>query len=134
MDATMVLLVLVLWTLGLALSAPAYRTILIFSGQRSIDSFPRSGHEGASWYKRAMDAHANALENLPLYIGVFVAALALDQLATLDKVAMLYLVARVVQSIVHIVGVNPTLVAARFTFWIVQVGCLTYVAAQLLVH
>lgn len=131
-EAVHVLIYLLFLTMGLAAIAPCYRGLLVFSGQKTADSFPRRGHDGPAWYLRVMDAHANAIENLPLYIALFIAATVAGQLAVVDEVAYYYLAARLGQSLVHVIGVNHYLVLARFTFWLAQLALLTYTAAQLL--
>ena len=131
-ESLQVLIYLILWTMALAAIAPMYRSVLVMSGKRTADSFPRSGHECPDWCKRVLDAHANAIENLPLYIGVFVAAYASSKVNILDQIACYYLFARIAQSVVHLAGINHYLVLARFTFWIVQIALLAYAAIQLL--
>lgn len=127
-----VLLYLTLWTVVLASIAPTYRSLFVLTGKKTADCFPRSGHDGPAWYLRSMDAHANSVENLPLYIAIFAAAYVAGQMAILDAVAYFYLSARIAQSIAHLIGLSHWIVMARFTFWIVQIIILVYVAAQLL--
>lgn len=71
---------------------------------------------------RLSRAHANCLENLPLYIGVVV-LLTLRDLSSIgiDIFAVLYLVFRLLQSIIHIANINPLL---RFLCLLVQIVCL----------
>lgn len=131
--AVQVLLYITLLTALLAVIAPLYRSALVLTGKKPADAFPRAGHDGPSWYKRCMDAHANSLENLPLYLALLVVAYMSEAVAVLDQVAYLYLMARLLQSLVHLLGVNHYLVLARFTFWNVQIAIIFYVALQLLV-
>jgi uncharacterized MAPEG superfamily protein len=130
--AVQVLLYITLLTALLAVVAPLYRSTLVLTGRKPADAFPRGGHDGPDWYKRCMDAHANSLENLPLYMGLLVVAYTAGAVPILDQVAYFYLAARLAQSVVHLVGVNHYLVLARFAFWNVQIAIVFYVAVQLL--
>lgn len=130
--AVEVLLLVTLLTAVLAIIAPVYRSILVLTGQAPAHAFPRSGHDGPSWYKRCMDAHANSLENLPLYLGLLVVAYVANSMTVLDQVAYVYLAARLAQTVAHIVAVNHYTVLARFTFWLVQIALVFYIAIQLL--
>jgi len=63
------------WTLMLLLlTVGVYRWSLIVAGRVSIRDFPADGAGGADWYKRATRAHANCIENLPVF-GAIVLAL-----------------------------------------------------------
>lgn len=130
--AVQVLLFITLLTALLAAIAPLYRSTQVLTGKKPAHAFPRGGHDGPDWYKRCMDAHANSLENLPLYMAILVAAYLVGAVAVLDQVAYLYLAARVAQSLVHIIAVNHYLVLARFTFWNVQMAIIFFVGVQLL--
>jgi uncharacterized membrane protein YecN with MAPEG domain len=44
-----------------------YRWTRILSGRASVSSFPGDKVEGEDWYRRSMRAHANCVENLPVF-------------------------------------------------------------------
>ena len=116
------------WTLLLLLlSVGVYRWGLILTGRRRIAAFPADAAGGADWYKRATRAHANCIENLPVYGAIVLAASAAhidDRL--LDMLACAVLGARVVQSLVHISLVqNDAVVSVRFSFFFVQFLCMS---------
>lgn len=131
-NAIIVLILLALWTMALAYIAPMYRSLNVMTGKKTADEFPRGKHQGPAWYMRSMDAHANAVENLPLYIALFVAAFASDKLAVLNGIAYAYLAARMGQSIVHVGFTGHWPVMLRFVFWITQLALLAYTAVKLL--
>jgi uncharacterized MAPEG superfamily protein len=122
-----VLLGFVGWTLlVLLLSVGVYRWSLILTGRRKIADFPADASGGADWYKRATRAHANCIENLPVYAGIVLAARAahIDD-SFLDVLAIVLLVARVIQSSVHISFVQSNrVVSVRFSFFMVQFVCM----------
>ncbi len=79
--------------------------------------------EGKDWYKRSMRAHANCVENLPVFGAIVLALYASGvsgQLVNLLCISVI--VTRVAQSLVHVCFVQGnTAVAFRFTFFFVQV-------------
>ena len=73
-----------------------------------------------------MRAHANCVENLPVYGAIVVAIVASGVSSPLlDALAVVLLVARVCQTIVHIVF-QPTTkaVGIRFAFFLTQAVCM----------
>ena len=122
-----VLLAFAGWTLAtLLLPIGWYRWSRILTGTAAINEFEADAGRATGWYRRAHRAHANCLENLPIY-----AALVLVIAATgaahpaLDALALVVLGARVAQSVTH-VAFQPTrvAVAVRFGFFFIQVACM----------
>jgi len=111
------------WTiLLLTFTIGVYRWALIFAGRAPVNGFRADQPEGADWYKRAMRAHANCVENLPVFAAI---ALALHVSGTGGPVADLasggILVGRVMQSLVHVcLPQTSAVVAVRFSFLMVQ--------------
>src|SRR4030095_12990755 len=120
------------WTILLLLATVGvYRWSRILTGRVPIRDFRADQVEGEDWYCRAMWAHANCVENLPVF-GAIVFALYVSGVdsATVNVVAVVILVARVMQSLVHVCFVQTnTVVSVRFTFFFVQiVGFLSLIA------
>jgi hypothetical protein len=119
------------WTLIiLLLSVGVYRWSRILSGRQSIGAFSADGTGGADWYKRATRAHANCIENLPVYGAIVLAARCANvDDPLLDALACVLLTARVVQSLVHISFVQTNrVVSVRFSFFFVQFICMAWMA------
>lgn len=113
---------LLLFTIGI------YRWTLIFSGTVPIRDFPADASGGAEWYKRATRAHANCIENLPVF-GAIVFALYVADVggALVDALTVTVLAARIVQSTVHVGFVHTNTVASvRFGFFFVQFICFVW--------
>lgn len=112
------------WTLLLLVSTiGVYRWSRILTGRAPIRGFQADQVEGADWYRRAMRAHANCIENLPVF-GAIVLALYVSGTGgpTANYLSIAVLVARVMQSLVHVCLVQTNIVVAvRFTFFLVQV-------------
>ena len=124
------------WTIVTLLgSVGVYRWSRILTGRVQIREWQADVPQGADWYRRAMRAHANCVENLPIYGAVVLAIVATGaQSATLDRLAILMLAARVCQTLTHIVF-TPTNFSAsmRFAFFVVQLGCMIGMGLQVIV-
>ena len=113
------------WTVLILLgTVGVYRWSRILTGRVPIREFRADRVEGDDWYKRAMRAHANCVENLPIF-GAIVLALRASgiQSSVADGVAIAILAARVVQSLIHVSFVQTnTAVSIRFAFFSVQIA------------
>ena len=125
------------WTVLLLLSTiGVYRWNRILTGQTPIKEFRADQVEGADWYRRSMRAHANCIENLPVF-GSVVFALYVSQLsgATISYLCITVLVARVMQSLVHVCLEQTNTVAAMcFIFFFVQIVCFVTLIAMVVRH
>ena len=112
------------WTLLLLITTVGvYRWSRILTGRVEIRSFRADQVEGDDWYKRAMRAHANCVENLPVF-GAIVFALYVGNVAStlVDFLAIAILIARMLQSLVHVCFVQTnTMASTRFAFFSVQI-------------
>ena len=92
------------WTVLLLLATVGvYRWSRILTRRVAIRNFRADQVEGADWYKRAMRAHANCVENLPVF-GAIVFGLYVGNVAGafVNALAVAVLVARIMQSLVHL--------------------------------
>lgn len=122
-----VLLIFAGWTLvTLFGSVGVYRWSRILTGRREISSFTPESPRGADWYQRAVRAHANCVENLSVYGAVVVAIVATGVRGTeLNVLAIIFMVARVFHTVIHIGFPNSNPVAAvRFSFYLTQMICV----------
>ncbi|MGJ7516938.1 MAPEG family protein [Pseudomonas baetica] len=114
------------WTLLLLIATVGvYRWVAILFSRVAIASFRSDRLEGADWYQRGTRAHANCVENLPVFAAIVfvISALGIDSPAV-DYLSMLVLIARVCQSLVHVSHVQTDrFVAVRFSFFCVQLVC-----------
>jgi uncharacterized MAPEG superfamily protein len=122
-----VLLGFAAWTLAvLFASVGIYRWSRILTGRASIREWRADIPQGSDWYQRAMRAHVNCEENLPVYGAVVLAAFATGVSGSdLDRLALAFLAARMAQSLVHI-GMPQTepIAAVRFGLFFAQVICM----------
>ena len=113
---------LLLFTIGI------YRWSRIFSGRVAIRNFPADAAGGEDWYRRATRAHANCIENLPVF-GAIVFGLYVGNVGStlVDLLATIILVARILQSLVHVCFVHTnTIASVRFTFYFMQFVCFVW--------
>jgi len=122
------------WTvLLLSATVGVYRWTRILSGRASVGSFRADQVEGEDWYRRSMRAHANCIENLPVF-GAIVLALYVGGVRgpVIDVLSILVLISRVLQSLVHVSHVQTdAFVAVRFSLLCVQL--ISFVALIILV-
>lgn len=110
------------WTLVVMFISQGYRLSQIMTMKTPVNAFARSApNRDPELFVRARDAHANCLENLPVFGAIVLAAVAMGQSAVVDGVAYYVLLARVAQSVTHMIGTSVALVWVRATFFFVQV-------------
>ena len=61
------------------------------------------------------------MENLPIFAAIVLAAVALGKSPVVDAVAGLYLLARIAQSVVHLISTSHWFVFLRANLFVVQV-------------
>ena len=110
------------WTLALLMATVGvYRWGNILFANAALASFRHDAPEGG-WYQRGTRAHANCIENLPVFgaIVYLITAIGLEG-PLVDSLCIATLAARIVQSCVHISHVQTNaFVAVRFSFYSVQ--------------
>ena len=127
-----VLLLFAIWTLIVLLTTVGiYRWSHILTGRAELIDYPAENPQGKPIYLRAMRAHANCLENLPVYAAIALVAFAANVDAiTLDRLAILFIAARVAQSVVHVAfPISNKVVAIRFGFFFIQIIAMLWMGA-----
>jgi uncharacterized MAPEG superfamily protein len=123
----LVLLGFAAWTLlTLFGSIGVYRWSRILTGRASIAEWRADVPQGSDWYQRAIRAHMNCVENLPIYTALVVALVARGvQSSIIDRLSVAILAARVGQTLTHII-LPPTnaVTSLRFAFFFVQAACM----------
>lgn len=132
-----VLLAFAVWTIAVLLAGIGVRRwTQILTGTAQLTNFPADMPHGSAAYRRAMRAHANCIENLPVYGAVALAAYAAHVTTPIvDTLAITFIVARVCQSLVHtsLVETNTT-VLIRFVFFFTQLVAMMWMAAEVAIH
>ena len=121
------------WTLLLLMAiVGVYRWVNILLRGAPIASFRSDQLEGAGWYQRGTRAHANCVENLPVF-GAIVFAISAVGLEgpVVDSLCTMVLMARICQSLVHVSHAQTdAFVAVRFSFFSVQLVCFLALIAM----
>ena len=115
------------WTLlVLFTTVGVYRWSRILTGRATIAEWRAYEQQGSERYRRAIRAHLNCVENLPVYTALVVALLATGISNSLvDGLAIILLLARIGQNLIHVLVEQTNIVAAiRFVFFFVQVVCI----------
>ena len=128
------LLAFACWTLLVLLVGVGMRRwLLILQGRAALTSFPGDTPHGSQAYRQAMRAHANCVENLPVFGAiVLVGAFAQRLTPTMDMLAVAFMAARVAQTSIHMAlpETNAT-IAMRFSFFLIQLVAMTVMAVQI---
>ncbi|MGB8275135.1 MAG: MAPEG family protein [Alphaproteobacteria bacterium] len=128
-----VLLGFALWTiLILVVCVGVDRLTKILSGRARLNEFPGDTPHGSPRYRRAMRAHANCVENLPVYTALVVVITAVHATSpVLDALALALLGARILQTTIHVaMEETPAAVGIRFAFFAVQLVCMVWMGIE----
>jgi uncharacterized MAPEG superfamily protein len=121
---TWILLAFAGWTLLILFSTVGvYRWSRILTGRATISEWQAGQPQGSDWYQRAMAAHRNCIENLPIFAAIVIAINHFElNSQMLDSLAIGVLVARIAQSLIHICLEQSDRVATwRFIFFFAQI-------------
>lgn len=122
------LLGFVAWSVALVMVGIVYRAAMVFSFTRKADAWPRGADAGdPAIFKRVSDAYLNCLEMLPMFAAVILAAAVTDNLVITNGLALIFLAARVLQSVAHVISVHHLMIFfVRFPMFMVQVVLLIW--------
>jgi uncharacterized MAPEG superfamily protein len=120
------------WALALLVLMEAIRTYLVIIGKIVANAFSPDNNNLSPFMQRLARAHANCIEGLPIFGGILAVAVMLDRTAITDGLALLFLGARVMQSIIHLISTSAAAVSARFTAFAIQMAIGVYWVARLI--
>lgn len=122
------------WALLLLVIMEAIRTKLVLTGTVAANEFTTDNANLSPFMQRLARAHANCIEGLPIFGGLMLVALVIDQANTTDGLAYLFLAARLLQSVIHLSSTSPSAVTLRFSAFAVQLAIAAYWSLGLLRH
>lgn len=133
MNATaLVLTLFISWTLFLLLLMEVLRSHLVVTGRVPANGFQPDNANLSPFMQRLARAHANCVESFPVFGGLLIVALLTDRSAITDPLAPWLMLARVVQSSIHLASLSEAAVTARFSAFALQTGIAVYWAWALL--
>lgn len=113
------LVIFILWTIAVVAFLLTVRIRHLSTGGSPKD-FGTPNEESLLW--RLFRAQSNLVENLPLYIGVvFLLTVRGVSGTAVDGLVVVYIVFRLVHSVIHIAGINPLF---RLSSLVIQLACL----------
>lgn len=122
-----------LWAIALVLALAFARTSAVLSGRAKADSFTAGVPHGGDAYWRLNRAHLNTLENLPIFAAIVLSGWVVGmETATFNRLAVIVIAARIVQSLIHLVSGSVTAVTFRFAAFGVQLVCEIWMAVLVL--
>jgi len=136
MSAPLVSLVwFALWTVFLLLLIAAARVSQVMAGKAKPNEFTAGEKHGTDSYWRMNRAHLNAVENLPVFGALVLAGVASGvDTALFATLCIVVVIARIVQSLIHLSSGSVIAVNFRFAAYVVQVVCFIWIGVHLLMH
>lgn len=122
------------WTLLLLIVMEVVRAYLVMVGRVRSNEIPPDNANLAPFMQRLARAHANCVESLPVFGGVLLVAMVTGRTELTDTLAPWLLVARVIQSAIHVASLSVVAVNLRFTAFAAQVAIAVFWTASLLMH
>jgi uncharacterized MAPEG superfamily protein len=121
------------WALLLLVLMEVIRTSLVMTGKVAANGFTPDNANLSPFMQRLARAHANCVEGLPIFGGLLAIAIMTSRTDVTDSLALWFLAARIVQSVIHLASTSSLAVSLRFTAFAVQMALSVYWACKLLV-
>lgn len=130
--SALVLALFISWTLFLLVLMEVLRSCLVATGRVRSNEFKPDNANLSPFMQRLARAHANCVESLPVFGGLLVVALVTGRAGITDPLAPWFLLARVIQSSIHIASLSVPAVNTRFAAFAVQMAIGAYWAWALI--
>lgn len=128
-----VLIALIAWTLFLLILMEAVRVRYVLTKAIAANDFRPDNSNLSPFMQRLARAHANCIESFPIIGGILVVALLTNRADITDGLAPVLLVARLLQSTMHLWSTSVLAVNLRFLAFMVQIAIAVYWLWALLV-
>lgn len=121
-----VLTALVAWTLFLLILMEGLRVRYLATKAIAANEFKPDNSNLSPFMQRLARAHANCVESFPIIGGLLVVALLMNQAGVTDSLAPWLLVARLIQSSIHLISTSVLAANLRFLAFAVQMAIAVY--------
>lgn len=122
----------VAWSLFLLVLMEVIRSKLVLTKAVKANGFNPENSNLSPFMQRLARAHANCIEGLPVFGGLMLIALVASKTSITDPLAYIFLFARILQSVIHLISISALAVTFRFSAFAVQLGIGVYWAISLL--
>jgi uncharacterized MAPEG superfamily protein len=127
-----VLTALIAWTLILVVLMEGLRARFLATRTIAANEFKPDNSNLPPYMQRLARAHANCVESFPIIGGALIVALLTDRAGVTDGLAPWLLVARLIQSSIHVVSTSVLASYLRFLAFVVQMAIAVYWVWELL--
>lgn len=114
------------WTVLLLVWLETYRTLRVLKKEKAPNEFSTDGSDMNPFGQRLTRAFGNCLESFAFIGGPMLLAIASGAAAITNPLALYLLVARLGQSVIHLISSSELAVQIRFAFFLVQQGIVIY--------
>jgi len=122
-----------LWAVFLVIVVAVWRVRQVMSGQVKPNAFPSGEKHGPDAYWRANRAQMNTFENLPIFASLVLAGVVGGVTSPLfSTLCVVVVIARIVQSLIHLSSGSVVAVNFRFAAYLVQVACFIWLGITIL--
>ncbi len=127
------LLLFVAWTIFLILLVISYRSIQVLMGKKKSNDFTPGVKHGTERYWQMSRAQSNAIENLPIFASIVLIGNVAGYVDTqFINACYVVVVARIGQSVTHLISTSVIAVNIRFTFYVTQLASFVYLLTKLI--
>ena len=123
---TIALLGFIGWTLLLIVTVELVRVYLVLATGRKVTQFNPDGADISPFMHRLARAHANCVENFPIFGGLLILAILTNQTHLTNPLAPYFLAARLAQSVTHLISSRALAISIRFVFFVIQLAIGAY--------
>ncbi len=131
--SSIVLIGLTGWTLLLLVLMESVRSKLVLTGSVPANQFKPDNSNLSPFMQRLARAHANCVESVPFFSILLIAAIITNRTDVTDPMSPALLIARIIQSSVHLLSLSVVAVWIRFTAFAFQIAIAVYWTWRLLV-
>jgi uncharacterized MAPEG superfamily protein len=121
-----VLIALIAWTLFLLILMEGLRVRYVLNKSVVANEFTADNSNLPPFMQRLARAHANCIESFPIIGGLLIVALLTNRADVTDALAPALLVARLLQSSIHLWSTSVLAVNLRFFAFVVQMSIAVY--------
>ena len=130
--SALVLTALIAWTMFLLILMEGLRVRFLVTLTVAANEFRPDNSNLPPFMQRLARAHANCIESFPIIGGLLVVALLTNRADVTDALALWLLLARLLQSSIHLASTSVLAANARFLAFTVQMAIAVYWLCELL--